>query len=310
MTGRRLDREASLTAQINAAQRAAETLQPSSRRLLDDPYSRHFVSHPALRALLAHRLLAGGAVRVFDHLWGGLHAHIVLRVRYADDVSEAAIRDGIGQLVLLGAGFDATSLRRTGLPVTIFEVDAPATQADKRPVTERLSRSLNRIVWVPCDFEQEALYKRLVASGFDPARPSVVVWLGVSPYLTARAIDNTLADVAALCAPGSRLIVDYVNADVVTATPRWKSARRVARVVARRGEPYRSGFTAADLDALLAAHDFKTREHVTVPTLLQRYDPNGARRLADDDWLGIASAERVGHERAKPGKCQAIGDDH
>lgn len=295
MAGRRLDRKASLTAQINAAQRAAETLQPPGRRLLDDPYSRHFVRHPALRAMLAHRLLAGAALRVFDRRWGGLHAHIVLRVRYADEVCEAAIRDGIDQIVLLGAGFDTTSLRMAEAPVTIFEVDAPATQKDKRQVTQRLlpASAIAETVWVLCDFEDSVLQRRLIDSGFDPARPSVVVWLGVSMYLTGHAIDTTLDDLAALCAPGSRLVVDYIDANVITARPRWKSARRVARLVARRGEPYRSGFTAAELDALFAAHGFKGADHATVSSLLQRYDPADMRKLADDDWLGIATAQRI-----------------
>jgi methyltransferase (TIGR00027 family) len=280
-----------LTAQINAAQRAAETLLPEGRRLLDDPYSRHFVRHPALRAVLSHRLAAGAAIRVFDRVWGGLHAHIVLRVRYVDDVCRAARRDGIDQLVLLGAGFDSTSLRWAGTPVTIFEVDAPTTQQDKRAVTEHLPHN-RRTVWVPCDFEDGVLRERLLDSGFDPARRSVIAWIGVSMYLTRHAIDQTLADLAALCALGSYLLMDYIDADVVTTTSRWKSARRVARLVSRRGESYRSGFTPAGLDTLLAAHGFTSRDHASVSSLLQRYDPARARGLADDDWLAIVSAQR------------------
>ncbi|MGB6208432.1 class I SAM-dependent methyltransferase [Mycobacterium sp.] len=292
MTGRRLDRKASLTAQINAAQRAAETLLPPRRRLLDDPYSRHFVRHPLLRAVLAHRLAADTAIRVFDWLWGGLHAHIMLRVRYVDDVCRAAISDGIDQLVLLGAGFDSTSLRLAGTPVAVFEVDAPTTQQDKRAAIGNLPDN-GRTVWVPCDFEDGVLRGRLLGSGFDPDRRSVIAWIGVTPYLTGQAIDQTLADLAALCAPGSHLVLDYIEADVATATSRWASARRVARLVARRGEPYRSGFTAAGLDTLLAAHGFTSREHASVSTLLRRYDPAGERGLADDDWLAIACAQRT-----------------
>ncbi|OHU99138.1 methyltransferase [Mycobacterium talmoniae] len=289
---RRLDHKASLTAQINAAQRAAESMQP--RRLLDDPGSRHFVGHPVFRAMLARRLPAAAALRVFDWWWGGLHAHIVLRVRFTDDVVGAAIGAGVDQVVLLGAGFDTTSLRRADTAVTIFEVDAPATQAAKRPVTERLlpSPRASQTVWVPCDFEDGALRTRLVDSGFDPARRSVIVWLGVSMYLTGHAIDQTLADLAALCAPGSRLVFDYLDAEVVAGRSRWAGARRVTRMVARRGEPYRSGFTATGVAELLGAHGFVCRDQVGVADLLRRYDPAGARGLASDDWLGIVCAER------------------
>ncbi|HUH68857.1 MAG TPA: hypothetical protein VLZ05_08190 [Mycobacterium sp.] len=114
-----------------------------------------------------------------------------------------------------------------------------------------------------------------------------------APYLTGRAIDQTLADLAAVCASGSYLVADYIDAGVVTGNTPWKSARRVARFVARRGEPYRSGFTATDLDALLGAHGFKPRQHAGVSALLQRYDPAHVSRLAGDDWLAIVFAQRV-----------------
>ncbi|ORA80757.1 SAM-dependent methyltransferase [Mycolicibacter kumamotonensis] len=293
---RRLTRTASLTAQVNAAQRAAETMRSPRRRLLDDPWSRHFVDHPALRAVLTNRWLAGAAVRVFDRQWGGLHAHIVLRARFTDDVCAAAVSDGIDQLVLLGAGFDTTSLRKARSSVTMFEVDAGTTQAAKRPTAERLlpAPRTGHIVWVPCDLEQDSLRDRLLAGGFAPQRRSLVVWLGVSMYLTAEAIEATLSDLAALCAPGSRLIADYIDTAVVTGESRSTGARRIARVVARRGEPYRSGFTLPGLDALLAAHGFGVRDHAGVAELLDRYDPTHTSGLAADDWLGVVCAERTG----------------
>ncbi|CAM2934446.1 SAM-dependent methyltransferase [Mycobacterium intermedium] len=292
---RRLDRTASLTAQLNAAQRAAETLRPPGRRLIDDPYSRHFVEHPALRAVLAHPRLADAALRGIDRLWGGLHAHIMLRVRYADDAFDAVIRDGIDQVVLLGAGFDTTSLRRGTTGVRVFEVDAPTTQAHKWPVVQRLlsARRECEITWVPCDFEHRVLRECLIGSGYDPSRPSLIIWLGVTPYLTRGAIDATLADLAEICAPGSRLVVDYIRAGVAAGRTPWKSADRVARMVARRGEPYRSDFTEAGFDAVLTDHLFKPREHLPVEGLLNRYDPARRSGLSGDSWLAVATAIRV-----------------
>jgi methyltransferase (TIGR00027 family) len=295
VTGRRLANRASWTAQLCAAERAAETLQPVGRRLLDDPYSRSFVRDPVLRAVLTHRLAARAFIQVLDRLWGGSYAHVVLRARYTDDVCAAATTDGIDQFVLLGAGFDTTGLRTTGAPITIFEVDTPPTQQHKRTVYERLLPAPRncQTVWVPCDFESDPLRERLLANGYDPTRPGLINWLGVIPYLTRHAIDTTLADLAALCAPSSRLVLDYIDADVPTGHTRWKSARRQARTVALGGEPYRTGFAATDLNALLAAHGFECREHTRIPALLQRYDPAHVSRLAGDDWLAIATAQRI-----------------
>lgn len=298
LTGRRLDRTASLTAQLNAAQRAAETLRPSNRRLLDDPYARHFVENPLLRAMLSNAHVSDIALRLLDLAWGGLHAHVVLRVRYSDDAFSAAPNAGIAQIVLLGAGFDTSSLRHATGPVTVYEVDAPATQAEKRPIMEDRFRcgSSCHTVWVPCDFEHDTVRDRMLTSGFDPSKASLVIWLGVTPYLTETAIAATLADLTDLCAPGSRLVVDYIVSGVASRRTRWKSASRVTRMVARRGEPYRSDFTSDQLDAVLAAHGFAAEEHLTVSTLLQRYDPHNTSRLRGDDWLAVASAGRTASE--------------
>jgi len=297
VAGRRLDRTASFTAQFNATQRAAETLRPESRRLVEDHHSRYFVTHPALRAVLASALSADAALRILDWRLGGLHAHIVLRVRYADDAFDAACAEGVDQIVLLGAGFDTTSLRRAHTTARIFEVDAPATQADKRPIVEQHLRAEHSChpVWVPCDFEHDGLRDQLLRCDFDPSKPSLILWLGVTPYLTGAAIDATLSDLALLCAPASRVVIDYIRAGVVDAQTQWKSANRVASMVIRRGEPYRSDFTQADFDAKLRDHGFEPCEHLSVSALLRRYDPTNTSRLAGDDWLAVATAERTGN---------------
>ncbi|WP_343708659.1 SAM-dependent methyltransferase [Mycobacterium sp.] len=290
-TRRRLDRAASLTAQFNAAQRAAEYMQPVARRLLDDPYSRHFAGR--YTPLLITPLVARAALLVIDRYLAGLHAHIVLRARYADDVLHDAIANGITQLVLLGAGFDTTAFRAAPTQtLTIFEVDAPATQSEKCRVINRVGLSVdNRIHWVACDFEQDRLLDCLRQAEFDPLRPSLVIWLGVSFYLSPAAFAHTLSELAALSAPSSLLVLDYGDPQLVTEDHTLAAARRATRAVRRRGEPYRSGFTQQQITAVLSAHGYTVRHHARVPDLMKRYSPMQGS-YATDDWLGIATAER------------------
>ncbi|TDZ93789.1 class I SAM-dependent methyltransferase [Mycobacteroides salmoniphilum] len=298
MSSRRLDRRASFTAQSCAAQRAAETLQPPRLRLLDDPYSRHFIRSPLLRACLIHPLVARGFIGVLKSVFGAAgHFFLVLRVRYTDDVLDAAINDGVDQVVLLGAGFDTTTLRRAAhSSVRIFEVDAPTTQADKRAVMEQLQSPDNndQIVWVPCDFEHDVLRERLLANGFDPTRPSLFIWLGVTAYLTQDALDATLADLATVCAPGSLLVFDYLDTSVVTGgDSKSVRARLWTEAAARFGEPYLTGLTASDADTLLASHGFQCRKHLTTLELLQRYAPTYASRSPADGRAAITTAQRA-----------------
>jgi methyltransferase (TIGR00027 family) len=296
VTSRRLDRRASFTAQTCAVRRAAETLQPSDRRLLDDPYSRHFVRDPFLRIWLIHPLVARAFIGLLNFVFGAAgHVFTVLRVRYTDEVCEAAINDGFDQLVLLGAGFDTTTLRSAQGPGRTFEVDAPATQAAKRAIVERLRSTTvsHQPVWVPCDFERDTLREKLLAKGFDPKRRSLIIWIGVTGYLTPSAIDATLADLAVVCTRGSLLVFDYIDGDLINQHKRFGEARRWVRAAAWHGEPLRTGFTAAEVDALLASHGFHCRHHMRAPELLQRYAPAHVRRRRSDGRLAITTAQRT-----------------
>lgn len=294
MPRRRLDRAASLTAQTAAIQRAAESLQPPHRRLLHDPDSGVFAGRYS--PVLARPAIARIALRALDGYLPGLHAYIVLRVRYTDDVRQQAISGGIDQIVLLGAGFDTTSLRT---PITesgpaIFEVDAPTTQQEKRRLLERANRDVGtRVHWVSCDFERDRLPERLHKAGFDPARPCLVVWIGVSVYLTRPAIDRTLSDLRSICAPGSLLVTDYGDPEVVTGTHPLVGARRTARLVRRRGEPWHTALSLTELTDALSVNGFSVSDHARVPELAMRYAVNGQPWCSTDDWLGVLTAERV-----------------
>ena len=265
--------------------------------MLDDPYSRHFVHSLVLRVCLIHPLAARAFIGLLKSVFGAAgHFFLVLRARYTDDVVDATLGREIDQLVLLGAGFDTTALRLvSGAPVTIFEVDAPTTQAAKRAVVAGLPKVSDerQIVWVPCDFEHETLRGRLLDSGFDPARPSLVVWLGVTAYLTREALDATLADLAELCAPGSQLVFDYLDTGIVTGDAQSLRSRLWAQAAARLGEPYLTGFAAADVDTLLAGHGFRCGRHLTTLELLQRYAPGSTDGPCADGRAAITTAERL-----------------
>jgi methyltransferase (TIGR00027 family) len=195
--------------------------------------------------------------------------------------------------VLLGAGFDTTAFRmQVAQPVTIFEVDAPTTQnAKRRAVTQGGLTAPNEVRWVPCDFEQERLSDRLRQAGFDRTQPCVVVWLGVSMYLSRLAFDHTLCKLAESSAPNSLLVFDYGDPELVTENHPLASARRTSRLVRHRGEPYKTGFTQYELTATLAQRGYTVRDHTRVPDLMKRYSPTH-NAYATDDWFGIATAER------------------
>jgi methyltransferase (TIGR00027 family) len=139
----------------------------------------------------------------------GLIDHMVLRTRAIDGHLASALRSGIDQLVILGAGLDARAWRLDALKqATVFEVDHPSTQRYKK---ERIAnrKPPTDIRYVAVDFETERFSDGLERAGFRAGAPSVWIWEGVAMYLPVPAIHDTLEQVTSLAAAGSELAMTY-----------------------------------------------------------------------------------------------------
>src|SRR3954454_15867114 len=124
-----------------------------------------------------------------DQMSTAMRWFISARSRFAEDVVAEAVASGVRQVIVLGAGLDTLAYRRPLPPqVRVFEVDHPDTQAWKR---QRLAAvgvpEPDHVTFVAVDLETEDLTAALRDAGVRDDG-SVVLWLGVLPYLTLDAI--------------------------------------------------------------------------------------------------------------------------
>ena len=197
-----------------------------------------------------------------------------------------AVRRGITQYVLLGAGLDSFAYRcEPAGELRVFEVDHPASQAAKRRclaaagVTEP-----PHVAFVPADFETASPLQRLADAGFDPGRPALVSWLGVTMYLSRTAIAAVLAEVGGL-APGTELVGDYFLPEDLRDATGQAYAEAVAPVSAELGEPWRGCLRPEEMTALLTENGFTAIRHVSTresvePALWRRTDGLGPHDLS------------------------------
>ena len=111
----------------------------------------------------------------------GRLAGIAERTRVVDAEVARAIGRGTTQVVLLGAGYDGRALRFGGGAVRWFEVDLPATQADKRRRLDALGIRPVAVSYLPLDLATGDLDAALDAAGHDRAAPSLFVCEGSGP---------------------------------------------------------------------------------------------------------------------------------
>jgi methyltransferase (TIGR00027 family) len=201
---------------------------------------------------------------------------IAIRTRIAEDALAAALKRGVRQLVVLGAGLDTTAYRRPPSDdLRIFEVDHPSTQAWKR---ERLAEAAiaepATLHFVPVDFERQTLADGLAAAGFDPAGQTFFSWLGVVPYLTELAVLATLGFIAGLPG-GAHVVFDYVNptASIADRGPRAAHQALAARVAAL-GETIQCHFDSDELAARLTGLGFRDIEDLGPAGIAERFFPD------------------------------------
>jgi len=287
---------ASSTAEWVALFRAAEAILPGDRSIYRDGDARLFVRDSKLRPLIARPRIAQAGLAVLDAVTPGLAGQAFVRYRYFDELLARMLADQLDQVVVLGAGYDATGLRLTrgAHQAMVYEVDERETQTRKRELLADMDpRVLERTVFVECDFAHDSVAERLTSGGHSRDRRTLFSWLGVSWYLDAPAVDAFIAELASVAAPGSRIVFDYMHASALSGGARPLGARLAARVVALQGEPWTFGRAPDEAKDWLAGLGWTLTENVRASELRDRYQRAHSGRLRTAaDWVSVAEAAR------------------
>jgi methyltransferase (TIGR00027 family) len=208
----------SRTSILTAAARAFGALEPDASvrnpdwvagQLIGPAELALIADHPMSKALGLDFQQAMNDPEIFGFAW-----LMLVRTRYIDELMERAVRGGVTQLVILGAGFDTRAHRFAELlkDVAVIEMDHPATQEyKKRRVEAALDGAPANLVYAPIDFAREGLGEVLRAAGFRRDRRTYFICEGLSMYVPEEGMKETLRGIAAEAAPGSALLLEYFN---------------------------------------------------------------------------------------------------
>ena len=210
---------------------------------------------------------------------GRMHEYLRARTAFFDRVLTDCLGQGVRQVVVGGAGYDGRALRYAKAGVRWFEVDHPATQADKRERLTRLGIAAEHMSFVPADFTADGVAEPLLAAGFDPGAPALFLFEGVAVYLTQPVTARVLAGFRMVAADGSLLAISVSVGD-----PDAPARARFRARVAELGEPARSVLTAGAATRLLADAGWEitgtSGRHQSAGLLLASAAPGGAAAAA------------------------------
>jgi methyltransferase (TIGR00027 family) len=126
----------------------------------------------------------------------------------------------------------------------------------------------DHVVYIPIDFNTEDLDAKLAAGGYRADLKTFFIWEGVTYYITAEAVDATLAFVAERSGAGSSIIFDYAFRSVLDGTSDVKQVNRVLKAYEHVAAPLTSehfvfGVEEGSIEEFLSKRGFGKVENVT-----------------------------------------------
>ncbi len=268
--------------------RLIEQYQPESTRLFNDPVVKDMIGTP-LRIAMQIPAMRRLTVQQTDSYTPGIFGGQICRTRYLDEVVQSAFADGIGQLVILGAGLDTRPYRLAGMNhVKAFEVDLPWVQAEKKKrVQQHLGRLPENVTFIPTDFDSQTLDAVFAGTAFDATRPVVFIWEGVTQYITAQAVQSTLAFIGK-SAPGSVVAFTYVLKSVIERRSTIPGADKMLDLVAKSA-PWVFGLDPLDVEPFIKPFHLTLKADIGSAEYQAKYLKPIGRTLV------VSEIERIAH---------------
>ena len=199
------------------------------------------------------------------------------RARFCEDVLDELVNDGVDQYVIIGAGLDSFAMRRTEFEnrVTVFELDQPAGQNEKRKrMAEFGIPEPNNVRYIGVDLNEQDMFEALAQHGFDTSKRSVFSWFGVTYYLPIDTVRETLESIVNTVASGSEVVFDF-RIPLADAPSDWHTAhKKMGDYVAKRGEPFITEFSRQSMEQFVLDCGFQKVQVPTPDEIHQRYLAN------------------------------------
>ena len=204
----------------------------------------------------------------------GMLGGVALRTRFIDDYLLKRLEKGVRQVVILGAGYDARAYRFEEIRhnVRVFEVDHPATQQTKKEKLKQILGTLpDHVTYVAVRFNSEDLADKMAQNGYRQDCQTLFIWEGVTMYLSAEAVDATLAFITKHSPTGSSVIFDYFPPCVVDGRCSDREGRSMQKMAARYGEAFRFGIQPQAVEAFLSRRGFNRIRNISAFECKQIY---------------------------------------
>ena len=190
-----------------------------------------------------------------------MRPYLASRTAFFDDSVTAAQADDVPQVVLVGAGYYGRALRFRSPSTSFFELDHPATQADKLARLRSLGIAVDDVRFGALDFTTDDAGLVLAGLGHRADLRTLYLCEGVTVYLEQPVLRSLFGALRRQAAGGSVLAVNFA----VTTDDAGFEAQSAAwqRRLAGLGEKPRTRPAREEVCRLLEDEGWRPRDLVT-----------------------------------------------
>ncbi len=223
------------------------------------------------------------------------------RAAFTEQALRTAARIGAAQYLILGAGYDTFACRQPDWAkgLQIFELDQPATAADKQARLSRIGLTVpGNAHFVQADLTDAAWTDAISAHpAFNAKKPTFCSLLGLTYYLSRESFGALLQSLGSLLCKGSALAFDYPDENSYNEKAGAR-AKKQALLATGANEAMRACYSYKEMEALLSAHGFLIYEHLTPEEITAQYfqahnDANPAQPMTAFDNVNYCLAVKA-----------------
>jgi methyltransferase (TIGR00027 family) len=232
-----------------------------------------------------------------NYLPKGVYAYTIARTAYFDHVLEQALREGVPQIVILGAGYDSRPYRFATLvgETRIFELDELNTLQRKQKKLQQANIAIpGNLAYAPLSFETSKLGETLAGAGFDGEKQTLFIWEGSTYYLSAEQVDKIFSFIRKQLPAGSTLCFDYNSISSVSSGQGGEN--ELPQSTGFAADSVAFGIEEGKAGVFLAERDFLILEHLTAEEMEKRYltlrDGTSAGKVPARQCIAYASLSK------------------
>lgn len=199
---------------------------------------------------------------------GCIYYHLIRTKTFDNSLLKWIGKEKNSQVIILGTGFDSRAIRFEKLlkenNIQVYEIDLKAMLDYKKEIiNNEIKANIDHVTFVACNFQKDNVIEKLSESGFDFKRPTLILWEGVTYFLTKENIEYYLKLFKDNVHNKLQITLDYAFRDYIDGDLNFYGAKELYDILIELGEPHLFGLNYDESEDFFEKRGYATKSNYT-----------------------------------------------